>query len=251
MGQLQHISNPGSPARGRRLGWRVCLRKGCGRRFQARRYNQRYCQAPECRQQVRRWQGAKRQRKCRADPAGRQRHAEAERQRRKEKAAQTDRPDACEACAADAASDASAWSRSKKLPESFCDRPGCYEPPRDSPRVTASYCSDGCRTAVQQTCDRERKWLRRKREAGRFKRRLEYQTVRAHRREEHAGPGGSPARRYSAQPDPSRRAVPDYGGEGGSRPDCEGSMEVKSHASQESADSRPRAPPAEGRLVVD
>jgi hypothetical protein len=68
------------------------LRKGCGRRFQARRYNQRYCREPECLEEVRRWQAAKRQRKRRSQPEARQRHAEAERQRRRRRASEARKP---------------------------------------------------------------------------------------------------------------------------------------------------------------
>ena len=82
MGRKQHTSEAGSAARGRRLGWRVCLRKGCGRRYQARQWNQRYCQDPECLRLVHRWQATKRQRQRRAAPEERQKHAEAERSRR-------------------------------------------------------------------------------------------------------------------------------------------------------------------------
>ena len=45
----------------------------------------------------------------------------------------------------------------------------------------ARYCSDACRAAVDRARDRERKWLLRNREVGRFKRRLEYQAARAKR----------------------------------------------------------------------
>ena len=57
MGHAHLTTGKGVSASGGRLGWRSCLRKGCGRRFQARRYNQRYCQDPECLREVRRWQG--------------------------------------------------------------------------------------------------------------------------------------------------------------------------------------------------
>ena len=63
-------------------GPRVCLRKGCGRKYQPRRWNQRYCQDPECLRLVRRWQAAKRQAKRRQDEAAKAQHAEAERVRR-------------------------------------------------------------------------------------------------------------------------------------------------------------------------
>jgi hypothetical protein len=74
MGQIQHTNAGGVSARGRRLGWRTCLRKGCGRRFQARRHNQRYCREPECLAELRRWQAAKRQHKRREGAEGRQQH---------------------------------------------------------------------------------------------------------------------------------------------------------------------------------
>ena len=56
----------------------LCLRKGCGRKYQPRRWNQRYCQDPECLREVRRWQAARRQAKRRQDAASRARHAQAE-----------------------------------------------------------------------------------------------------------------------------------------------------------------------------
>lgn len=61
---------------------RTCLRKGCGRKYQPRRWNQLYCQDPECRKQIRRWQAARRQAKRRLDADVRAQHAEAERVRR-------------------------------------------------------------------------------------------------------------------------------------------------------------------------
>jgi hypothetical protein len=61
---------------------RICLRKGCGRNYQPRRWNQRYCQEPECRRQVRRWQAARRQAKHRQDALAKARHAQAECARR-------------------------------------------------------------------------------------------------------------------------------------------------------------------------
>jgi hypothetical protein len=69
-------------ASGRRPRARMCLRKGCGRKYQPRCCNQRYCQDPECQRQVRRWQAARRQAKRRLDAAAKAQHAEAERLRR-------------------------------------------------------------------------------------------------------------------------------------------------------------------------
>lgn len=70
------------PARVRRPRARRCLCKGCGRKYQPRSWNQRYCQDPECLRQVRRWQAARRQAKRRQDAEVKARHAQAERERR-------------------------------------------------------------------------------------------------------------------------------------------------------------------------
>jgi len=62
---------------------RICLRKGCGRKYTPQRWNQRYCQDPECLRLVRRWQAARRQAKRRQDDAAKAQHAEAQRARRR------------------------------------------------------------------------------------------------------------------------------------------------------------------------
>jgi hypothetical protein len=69
-------------ARRRRLRPRTCLRKGCRCKYQPRRWNQRYCQDPECLRQVRRWQAARRQAKCRQTALAKAKHAQAESARR-------------------------------------------------------------------------------------------------------------------------------------------------------------------------
>ena len=74
----------------------MCLRKGCGRRYQPRRWNQHYCQDPECLRQLRRWQAAQRQARRRQDDAVKAEHAAAERKRRQ------DAPSACRSFAASA-----------------------------------------------------------------------------------------------------------------------------------------------------
>src|SRR6266487_3865283 len=61
---------------------RICLRKGCGRKYLPRRWNQRYCQDPECLREVRRWQAARRQAKRRQDIPVKAQHAQAEKERR-------------------------------------------------------------------------------------------------------------------------------------------------------------------------
>ena len=92
MGHVEHTSVAGTSTRGRRLGWRTCLRKGCGRRYQARHWRQRYCRNPDCQRELRRWQAAKRQRKRRATAEGRERHAREERERRRRKKSQGTSP---------------------------------------------------------------------------------------------------------------------------------------------------------------
>ena len=82
MGACQGTGKRGCRTRGRRPRPRVCLRKGCGRRYQPRRWNQRYCQSPECLRQIRRWQAARRQAKHRQAAEVKARHAQAEKARR-------------------------------------------------------------------------------------------------------------------------------------------------------------------------
>jgi hypothetical protein len=188
MGHDQHTSSPhGFTSRKRRLGLRVCLRKGCGCVFQARCWNQRYCQDPECLRLVRCWQAAKRQRRSRQNAECRQRHCEAERQRRKQRrdqAASTacaPQDDVMDVSPAKSAEDTGAWSRSKKSGATFCDRVGCYDPVRQSSGAWARYCGDDCRQAMRRVLDRERKWLRRNTDTGRVKRRFEYDRARSSR----------------------------------------------------------------------
>jgi hypothetical protein len=162
LGHLQHnLPCPGSTSRSR-LRPRVCLRQGCGQLYQPSRWNQRYCQDPECLRLVRRWQAAKRQQQRRACPDVRQAHAAAERQRRarrREVSRQVGKP-VSPSAAEDGLPDR-AWSRSKKYSAPFCDRPGCYEAVRPSCRCRARYCGDDCRQALRRVRDRERKWLSR------------------------------------------------------------------------------------------
>ena len=158
MGQSQHT--PIVKPVGGRLRPRTCLRKGCSCVFQPARWNQRYCQDGECLRQLRRWQAAKRQRVHRTSADNRKRHAEAEARRRQARAATASSQGGVSKSDADADG---AWSRSRKIPTDFCDRPGCYEPLRMNSRAPTRYCSRGCRQAVRRVTDRERKWLLRNR----------------------------------------------------------------------------------------
>ena len=186
VGHLQHTLCLCSSASGRRLGHRVCLRKGCGGIFRAQCWNQRYCQDPTCLKLVHRWQAAKRQKARRRCPEVRAAHAAAERRRRARRAQGRQKTPSPPASAPDddptPAENQGAWSRGKNFSAPFCDRPGCYQPVRASCRRQARYCSDDCRGAVRRVRDRERKWLVRNTPAGRFKRRCEYQAGRCTRR---------------------------------------------------------------------
>jgi hypothetical protein len=221
-----------------RLGPRICLRKDCNRKFQPRRRNQLYCQDPQCLREVRRWQSTRRQRELRATAEGRGKHARAERERRQrrreeDKASPIDKssPRGAQSCA---------WSRTKRIPENLCDRPGCYQPRRSSPRVPARYCSDACRQAMRRVQDRQRKWQRRNSFAGRYKRQLEYERARQRRQKRtsvtpgdtsECVPASSHAVGHSRAADPRRLAWAE------TKEDCRHDQETR-------ADPRPRSPPA-------
>ena len=165
---------PRRTSRRRRLRPRVCFRKGCGRRYVPRRWNQRYCQDPECLREVRRWQAKQRQRRRRASPQGRKQHRQAERARRREAKERGQNP-------AKRSTDCARGHAGEKSSDLFCGRTGCYEPPQPSLRTPACYCGPTCRAAVRRVLDRERKWLSRTKFAAQVKRRNEYEAARRRR----------------------------------------------------------------------
>lgn len=234
LGHSQHISSAPLSASRERL----CLRKECGRVYQPRCWNQRYCGDPECRRLVRRWQAAKRQQQRRQRPEVRQQHAAAE-QRRRARRRQADRQIPAETTSPPDVAEQGAWSRSRKNSAPFCDRPGCYEPRRDSCRCQARYCDDDCRQAMRRVRDRERKHLRRKTPGGRLKRRLEYQARCARRK----GVPRSVARPCSSAADRPSAPVGDY--RSVTRCALSSAAEQEPADDQKTpADSRPRAPPS-------
>lgn len=199
MGPPQH-NRPVKPV-GRRLGWRTCLRKGCGQVFQAACWNQRYCQDPDCLGKVRRWQAAKRQRLHRQSPENRKRQAEAQaRRRQRARSAMAERSDSPDAPAAKGA-----LSRSNEISADFCGRPGCYEPLPSQCRAPARYCGHDCRRAVRRVLDRERKWLMRKRRGRRFRKDLDTRWQPAGR------PSGTDSRSAAADDNSACNRVGDYG----------------------------------------
>jgi hypothetical protein len=154
---------------------RICLRKGCGRKYTPRCWNQCYCQDPECLRLVRRWQAAKRQAKLRQDEAVKARHAQAQRARRRRVISLPQPPKKPKVAAA--------RGHAAKIffPRPFCDRPGCFESPLKSNRNQAKYCCAACRRAVGRVLDRERKWLKRGTFQGRQARQREYQAAQTRR----------------------------------------------------------------------
>jgi hypothetical protein len=171
---------------------RICLRKGCGQKFQPRCWNQRYCQDPQCLRAVRRWQAAKRQAQRRVDEAVKAQHAAAQRAHRR-RASSSAQPTKTPKVAA-----ARGHAARIFLPRPLCKRPGCYEPPPKSGRNQATYCCCTCRQAVHRVVDRERKWRQRGTFQGRRARQREYQAARARRRGKPADVDRSP----SSQPLP-------------------------------------------------
>jgi len=138
--------------RRRRARPRMCLRKGCGQKYQPQRWNQRYCQDPDCLRLVRRWQAARRQARRRQDDAVKAEHAQAQRARRRRAVSLPQPPKSAEV--------ALARGHAARIfsPPVLCARPGCYEAPPKSGRNQARYCCPVCRQAVRQVLDRERKW---------------------------------------------------------------------------------------------
>jgi hypothetical protein len=82
VGTRQGTGKRSPSTRGRRPRSRTCLRKSCGRKYQPRSWNQRYCQDPTCLHLVRQWQAARRQARRRQDAAVKAHHAQAQRTRR-------------------------------------------------------------------------------------------------------------------------------------------------------------------------
>jgi hypothetical protein len=166
---------------------RICLRKGCGHKYQPRRWNQRYCSDPECRRLVRRWQAARRQARRRQDDVAKAQHAEAQRARR-QRGTFSPQPLKIQEVAA-----ARGHAAKIFLPTSLCDRPGCHEPPLTSVRNPARFCGPACRQAAHRVRERERKWLFRGTFRGRRARDREYAAARARRT-------GQPHETTSARP---------------------------------------------------
>lgn len=165
MGQEQHNSPPRRSPSTRRFPRRTCHRRGCRRKFQPRSGNQRYCQEPECLRKLHRWQAARRQRRRRKEAEKRKQHAAAERQRRRRRREmqEAQQGELAPSPPASPAPTQRAWSRSKRIPQDFCDRPGCYGALPGPRRGPAQYCGKRCAQAQRRVQDRERKFKQRQR----------------------------------------------------------------------------------------
>jgi hypothetical protein len=84
VGTCQRTGKQRPKARARRPRERTCVNKKCGRKYHARRWNQRYCQDLECRREVNRWLAARRQAKHREAATAKAQHAQAEKARRQQ-----------------------------------------------------------------------------------------------------------------------------------------------------------------------
>jgi hypothetical protein len=164
----EHSTRNLRASRKSRLPPRVCLRKHCGCRFIASSANQRYCQNPVCRREVRNWQAVKRQQKRRLRPEVRDAEAvraRTHRKRRRQQSAASVEPTVPNVPRKTPVS-ACASLRSTGNSGPICDRVGCYEPPRTTPQWGAAYCSDECCDEMRRVRDRERKYFWRRTEIG-------------------------------------------------------------------------------------
>lgn len=248
MGQLQPTGCRTPSASTSRFPPRSCHRKGCDHRFVPRQWNQRYCREPECLLLLHRWQGAKRQQRRRNRSEVRQQHADAERQRRsrQREEARVKQPERSPQDSGPATSSdtpvSRAWSRSKKNPGDFCDRPGCFEPRRPSRRVPTRYCGDTCRQAARRVRDRERKWKKRKRQVTSRPQQCAGRAARCSRR-----PVGRnrPSSQGASAASGCSSTVRDYrDGRESALSSRETLQEVRQHDRETSTGRRPRAPPS-------
>jgi hypothetical protein len=126
---------------------RLCLLKGCEKRFRPKQASQRYC-GEACRGAARKWARWKAQKKYRRTPRGREkRNAQSHRYRERVKK----RTEQVSAAA-------------RVIPKNLffdgsCDRPGCYVMfirTRRSP--LQRFCSNECKRALERVREREKRW---------------------------------------------------------------------------------------------
>ena len=129
-----HVKEKHLPkARAPRPRERTCLNKKCGRKYHASRWNQRYCQDPECLREVNRWLAARQQAKRREDINVKAQHAQAEQarlQRVKPRPQPVEKPELAPP---------RGHTPRTFFPRPLCDWPGCYQYLASSIRNPARY----------------------------------------------------------------------------------------------------------------
>lgn len=143
-----------------RSGWRYCLLKGCGCRFNPTCARSRYC-SEACQAAARRWSQWKAQRRYRSSEIGRAARREQSRRwrarHRKERETGSPPPQTTANAPPEKARVGHHCHRLGK--KSSCDRPGCYEGfDRSSRSPRQCFCSAFCRRALRLVRLRDRRW---------------------------------------------------------------------------------------------
>jgi hypothetical protein len=150
VGPLQHFRNDRSNQAGCRCRRRICLLKGCERRFDPPHPFSRYC-SPECSAAARKWAQQKANRRYRATASGKERRRKQSARYRQRKVPEEPTP----------SMSGEGYTKALEPRKIRCRRPGCYEQFRPSSRSPLkSFCSLCCRNALRRVIVRERRWSR-------------------------------------------------------------------------------------------
>ena len=138
---------------------RVCLLKGCERRFRPGCPLSRYC-SPECSAAARRWALYQADQRYRSSEQGKERRREQARRHRQRvaerRAAEQDAASAPAAMPSVGDQQAAPSQENLGCP---CARPGCYDRFSPTDRSPAQkFCSSACRKALRRVLRRERFW---------------------------------------------------------------------------------------------
>ena len=136
---------------------RLCLLKGCERRFWPTSPLSRYC-SPECSAAARRWARYRADQRYRSSEQGKERRREQARRYRQRIAEQRAGEQDTAPAAAPSVGDQEAAASQKNV-GCLCARPGCYERFAPTDRSPAQkFCSSACRNALRRVQRRERFW---------------------------------------------------------------------------------------------
>ena len=153
MGPLQGCREPASFQATRRLGRRLCLLKGCERRFQPDHPFSRYC-SPDCRTAARRWHRQQANARYRVSEQGKSR-------RRAQSCRYRERIRDRDEASSSLFSSGEGYHKADASQTFSCHRPGCYERFAKTARSPLQkFCSSGCRQALRRVLIRERRWTR-------------------------------------------------------------------------------------------